>query len=80
VFGARTVNATLNNSSAHLEHADPPHNHNYKHDEVEQGQLENYKEHVHQGNQEDECNEPVDQVYNAIYSSVFRMILRFEFL
>ena len=40
--------------------------------------MEDYEEHVHQCKQEDECNEPVDQVYTAVYSSVFRMILLLE--
>ena len=78
VLGAGTVNASLDNSSTHLKHADPPHNHNYKHDQVEQGQLEDYEEHVHQGQQEDERDEPVDQVNTAVYSSVFRVVLSFE--
>jgi len=78
VLGAGTVNASLDNSSAHLKHADPPHNHNHKHDQVEQSQLEDYEEHVHQGQQENESDEPVDQVYTAVHSSVFRVVLSFE--
>jgi hypothetical protein len=50
VLGARTIDAALNNSTAHFEHSDPPDNHDYEHDKVEKSKLEDYEEHVKESN------------------------------